>query len=126
MVYESEIKNIATAEIQYPQDTVHVIVVHGPQEGANQDEIDEFYVDLHAEVERGLEGGKRIIITGDLNARLEQDDGIVPTGNGKRLNELIRKYVNGGDLSLSDTTRSGTSPRNFWGKHAMTLRLNCC
>ena len=92
LVYESEMKNIATADIQYPQDTVHVIVVHGPQEGANQDEIDEFYVDLHAEVERGLEGGKRIIITGDLNARLEHDDQIVPTGNGKRLSELIRKY----------------------------------
>ena len=94
MVYESELKQIATVEIQYPEDVARLVVVHGPQEAACQDEKEDFYTDLHAEVERCISGGKRLILAGDFNARLDPDPENAKeiTGNGKRLNELVEKY----------------------------------
>ena len=38
LVYENQLKNIVTAEIQYPEETVRVIVAHGPQEDAKLEE----------------------------------------------------------------------------------------
>ena len=94
MVYESELKQIATVEIHYPEDVARLVVVHGPQEAACQDEKEDFYTDLHAEVERCISGGKRLILAGDFNARLDPDPENAKeiTGNGKRLNELVEKY----------------------------------
>ena len=67
--YEAESRNIATVEIEYPEDTLSVVVVHGPQEEAQQEVREEFYEDLKAEVERCVAGGNRLLITGDFNAR---------------------------------------------------------
>ena len=94
IVYESELKHIVTAEIEYPDETLRIVVVHGPQEEADKEDKEEFYNDLHAEVERCLAGGKRLIITGDFNAKLSHQDGKIKesTGNGKRLKALIDKY----------------------------------
>jgi exonuclease III len=92
LVYESELKNIATAEIQYPEESVQVVVVHGPQEDASIEEKEEFYNDLCAEAERCLAGGKRLIIAGDLNAKLNSENEKNSSGNGKRLKEMIDKY----------------------------------
>ena len=90
MVFESECKRIATAEIQYPEDVVRVIVVHGPQEDEIPEDKDDFYHDLSAEVERYLAGDNRLILTGDLNARMGKES--AESGNGKRLKELVDLY----------------------------------
>ena len=94
IIYESEERNIATAEIAYPNDTLSVIVAHGPQEEDPQERREEFFEDLQAKVERGISSGNRVIITGDLNARLEYVDGQVleAKGNGKLLRQIIDKY----------------------------------
>ena len=73
--YESDERNIATVVIKYPKDTVRMVVVHGPQEEAQIDCKDEFFENLTAEVERCITAGDRLIITGDLNAKLEQRNG---------------------------------------------------
>ena len=75
MIYESEERNIATVEICYPNDTVRIIVVHGPQEEAPQENRQEFYEDLMSEVERCVSSGNRLMLVGDFNARLEHNNG---------------------------------------------------
>ena len=69
-------------------------VVHGPQEGATDEEKEEFYVDLHAEIQRGLESKCKVVLVGDFNARLTHEDGKVKEsqGNGKRLKEMVEKF----------------------------------
>ena len=52
--YESEDRNIATVEINYPQDAVRFVVVHGPQEDAPQETREDFFENLMAEIERCL------------------------------------------------------------------------
>ena len=61
--YESDERNIATFEVLYPKDTVRIIVVHGPQEEAHQENRDEFFENLMAEVERCIAAGHRLIIS---------------------------------------------------------------
>lgn len=94
MIYEADSRNIATVEIEYPKDTVRIIVVHGPQETADQEEKEEFYNDLSAEIERSLECDCRLIIAGDFNARVEHHDHQTTEskGNGKRVKDMIDKY----------------------------------
>ncbi len=92
MIYESEYRNIGTVEIKYPEDTVRVIIGHGPQEDAPVEEKEEFYNDLKTEAERCLAAGCRLIITGDFNAKLESGDQYVPKGNGKLLREVVDMY----------------------------------
>ena len=92
LIFESESKNIATAEIEYPEDTVRVVGAHGPQEDASQEDKDDFYNDLAGEVERCLAAKKRLIIAGDLNARLDPSNPNEIKGNGKRLMEVVDKY----------------------------------
>ena len=75
LVYEAESRNIATVEIEYPKDTVRIIVAHRPQETANIEEKEDFFNDLSAEVERCMASQCRTIIAGDLNARVEYQDG---------------------------------------------------
>ena len=94
LLYESESRQIATVEITYPRDKLRMIVTHGPQEDANVDEKEEFYIDLKAEVQRCIESHCRVFVVGDMNARLEYENGVVKEckGNGKRLKELIDEY----------------------------------
>ena len=94
LVYEAELKNIATVEIQYPKDTVRIIVAHGPQETVNLEEKEDFFSDLSAEVERCLASQCRTVIAGDLNARVEYQEGQFQEskGNGKWVKEIIDKY----------------------------------
>ena len=90
LIFESESRNIATAEIEYPEDSVRIVVVHGPQEDGGQEDKDDN--DLAGEVERCLAAEKRLIIAGDLNARLDPGKPNEVKGNGKRLMELVDKY----------------------------------
>ena len=92
LIFESENRNIATAEIIYPEDTLRIVVVHGPQEEAQQEEREEFYNDLKAEIERCIASGSRLLITGDFNARLENTGGKIEStkSNGKMLIILIQ------------------------------------
>ena len=67
LIYESEQRNIATFEVAYPNDTLRVIVVHGPQEEDPVESREEFYEDFMAEVERCISSGCRLITAGDFN-----------------------------------------------------------
>ena len=96
LIYESELKNIATFHIEYPYESVHIVVAHGPQEDANTEEKDDFQHDLSAETERCLANGRKLIIIGDLNAKIDEGDEKKCSGNGKRIRETVDKY----DLSV--------------------------
>ena len=96
LIYESELKNIATFHIEYPYESVHIVVAHGPQEDANTEEKDDFQHDLSAETERCLANGRKLIIIGDLNAKIDEGDEKKCSGNGKRIREMVDKY----DLSI--------------------------
>ena len=92
IIFESEAKNIATAEIEYPEEMVRVVVVHGPQEDDSQEDKDDFYNDLAGEIERCIAAERKLIIAGDLNARLDQSRLNEVKGNGKRLKEVVERY----------------------------------
>ena len=95
MVYAAEAKNIMTVEITYPQDTIRVIVVHGPQEGDPVEDREEFTHNLSTEVERCVQNNIKSIILRDFNARLTVSvEGKIESvkGNGKPLSEVINKH----------------------------------
>ena len=91
LIYEATSKQIATVQISY---VLRLTVVHGPQEKATDEEKEEFYVDLQAEVQRGLESKCKIVLVGDFNARLTHEDGELKEsqGNGKRLKEMVDEF----------------------------------
>lgn len=93
-IFESDRRNIATAEITYPEDTLRVIVVHGPQEDALQEEREDFFNDLKAEVERCVSSSSRLLLTGDFNARIDKSSGELQSTktNGRVLKEIVDAY----------------------------------
>ena len=94
LIYEADSKQLATVEINYPNNNIRLTVVHGPQEDADIEEREEFYVDLHAELQRGLESQCQVLLVGDFNARLVHEEGQLQEsqGNGKRLKEVVEKF----------------------------------
>ena len=94
LIYEAVSKQIATVEIEYPNTILRLTVAHGPQEGADDEEKEEFYVDLTAEIQRGLENNCKVVLVGDLNARLAHEAGKLKEshGNGRRLKDIIDKF----------------------------------
>ena len=96
-ISESNEKNILTARVSYPECTVRFILAHGPQESEEADKKNEFYESLMIEIERGKASDDNMIILGDMNARIQNNevDPDVTEGvsaNGKRLKEVIEKY----------------------------------
>ena len=89
LIFESVNKNIATTEIKFPNDKIRVIVVHGPQEGDQSDIKSEFYNELDTEVQRCFFSESKLIITGDFNAKLEDNSDI---GNARYLKAIIDKH----------------------------------
>ena len=87
-VFVSEGKNIMTAEISYPSQTLRIIAIHSPQESEKHEVQTEFYFDLEAEIERACDSDTGLIIAGDMNANMESS--ISP--NGRFLHALIDKY----------------------------------
>ena len=94
IIFESESKQIATFEVTYPEESLRVIVVHGPQEDSSNDEKEEFYIDLQAEIQRSIESESLMVIVGDFNAKLLDEDGEIKEckGNAKKLKEVMTKY----------------------------------
>ena len=94
LIYEADSKQMATFEIGYPNNNVRLTVAHGPQEDADIEEREEFYVDLHAELQRGLESKCQVLLVGDFNARLVHVAGHLQEchGNGNRLKEVVDKF----------------------------------
>ena len=94
IIFESESKQIATFEVTYPEESLRMIVVHGPQEDSSNDEKEEFYIDLQAEIQRSIESESLMVIVGDFNAKLLDEDGEIKEckGNAKKLKEVMTKY----------------------------------
>ena len=86
--------NIMTVQIVYPNMTVRVIVVHGPQEGDLIEDKKRFYKSLPVEIERCKSCGHSPIILGDLNAKIQKSDEeiIACSSNGKLLKYLTEDY----------------------------------
>ena len=84
-------ENIISVRVVYKHKTVRIIVAYGLQEKEELERRKEFFTKLGIEIERTMHAGEGVLIIGDLNAKLEQnDDKITPlSGNGVLLLELI-------------------------------------
>lgn len=90
IIYESEERNIATFQVIYPNSLLRIIIVHGPQEGSPMDLKLVYLNNIKAEIERSIEIGAKLLITGDFNAKLEASQQLI--GNGKLLHDLVQSY----------------------------------
>ena len=75
-VTESESRNIMAVQIEYPDATIRVIIGHAPQETATYDERSDFYNELAEQVERCTLNDEQLIVMGDMNARIENNNGL--------------------------------------------------
>ena len=95
-VTDTELKNILTVKVKYPNVTLRIIVVHAPQETESDELREEFFDELNVQLERGLESEDKVMLVGDLNGRVIKEDGILCPGanspNGKRICEIVQKY----------------------------------
>ena len=92
-VTESESRNIMAVQIEYPDATIRVIIGHAPQETATYDERSDFYNELAEQVERCTLNDEQLIVMGDMNARIENNNGLeAVSSNGKMLKEVIDEY----------------------------------
>ena len=89
----SEMKNILSVQIIYPETTLRVIVSHGPQEDDNIEERRSFFENLQVEIERGRTSEEIPIVLGDLNAKLSGtiNEPTAISGNGKLLTDLLHE-----------------------------------
>ncbi|MCH2405851.1 MAG: reverse transcriptase family protein [Nitrosopumilus sp.] len=86
--------NLLTVQIIYPEVTIRIILLHGPQEGDQMEERLEFYESVAVEIERCRVSEEIPIILGDLNAKIEKhNEGVKAcSANGFRLKEVIENY----------------------------------
>ena len=93
-VTESEWDNIFTVRIMYTNFTLRVILVHGPQEKEKSEERENFFEELATQVDRGFTSGDRVVVIGDLNARISNEEGKVvgTSSNGKLSANLVSEY----------------------------------
>ena len=96
-ITDTEMRNIFTAQIEYPLMTLRIIIAHAPQEKIKLEERTEFFDEVMVQVERGDTSGDTMLVLGDFNARLLQDENRkinaeVGSPNGKLLLEVVQKY----------------------------------
>lgn len=87
----SEMDNILSVQIVYPEITIRVIVCHGPQEDDEKETRTGFFENLAVEIERSNSSEEIPIVMGDLNAKISgtMNETTHVSGNGKLLNELL-------------------------------------
>ena len=95
-VTDTELKNIVSLRVEYARMNLRIIIAHAPQDNAKCDERSGFFEELNVQIERGETIGDQVIVLGDFNARIENDDDQVlannDSPNGKRLKEVLEKY----------------------------------
>ena len=93
-ITESELKSIMTVKIEYQDINIRVVIGHAPQETAKYEERSDFFNELAEQVERALTSGDKLIVVGDMNARIEKSGGTLQgiSPNGKLLKEVIDEY----------------------------------
>ncbi len=95
-VTQCELQNILTVRIRYLKDTARVILAHAPQETDPLEERTDFFEELAVQVERCVTAGDKMVLLGDLNARVVYEDGEVKPAanspNGKLLHALVDSH----------------------------------
>ena len=94
MIYQAENRNIMSVEVVYPKDSVNLVVVHGPQEGDPREVKENFYNNIKVEIERCISNNNRLIIAGDLNAKMDLNGNKIEanSGNAMLLKTIIEMY----------------------------------
>ena len=90
-VYESESGNLTTFEIILPKITFRAIVLHGPQESEALEIREEFFNNLDVEIERALSSDSKLLIAGDFNSKLVNDEG-EEQGNASLMRKLLSTH----------------------------------
>ena len=90
-VISKDKKNIFSVQIIYPDLTLRVIVCHGPQEEEESEVRISFFESLAVEIERCKASEEIPIVMGDLNAKIDENEGrlVQCSTNGKLLLELL-------------------------------------
>ena len=92
-ITQCELKSILSIRIEFQQCTLRIILGHAPQESATLEERETFFSELTQQVERCITTGEKMILVGDLNARIMNNDGIqAVSSNGKMLKEIMDEY----------------------------------
>ena len=65
--------NIMSIQIRCKDKRIRIIIAYGPQENELKKEKEQFYDDLNVAIERAKLNKELILISGDLNAKLEKD-----------------------------------------------------
>ena len=95
-ITDTELNNIVTVKVVYPNMNLRIIVVHAPQETDRLETRMEFFEELSVQIERAITSADELIVVGDMNARitLEGSEIVSQNGsqNGKELCDLIHKY----------------------------------
>lgn len=96
-ISDTEMKNIMTAKIEYPNFNLRVIVLHAPQETDKLEIRKEFYDELSVQVERCIMSGDKFLIFGDFNGKIDmcETNGLIAgteSANGKLMCELVKKH----------------------------------
>ena len=90
-ISNADFNNILTVRIKYKTEVVRLVTLHAPQETDSIEDRTNFYEEIAVQVERCDAAGDKLIILGDFNARIRQDNkSIVPIShNGKLLHDLV-------------------------------------
>jgi exonuclease III len=93
-VKSDNFNNIFGARIKYINETVRLVVVHGPQESDSVETRTAFFEEIAVQVERCDMAGDQLILLGDFNARIEEqeDEVVALSPNGKLLREILAEH----------------------------------
>ena len=104
---------LITVRVVYPNITIRIIAVHGPQEDDSIENRELFYEAVAVELERCRTNEECPLVLGDFNAKICPDEKLETidsySGNGKLLKDLIEsqnlKVANFHDKTLGKWTR---------------------
>ena len=92
-VTESELRNIMTVRIEFPEMTVRLIIVHAPQETEKLETRTDFFDEVATQIERGNTSSETVIVLGDFNAKINNEFSTsTVSSNGKLMLEMIDEY----------------------------------
>jgi exonuclease III len=93
-VKNDDFNNIFVVRIKYKNETVRLVVIHGPQESDPVENRTAFFEELAVQVERCDMAGDKLILLGDFNARIEEqeDEVLALSPNGQLLRELLAEH----------------------------------
>ena len=94
-ITSSPSKRILVGRLEIKGGHLRIIMAYAPQETDDAEVREEFVDELMVEIQAGVQSGDKMLVMGDLNAKIEQDsdEKIFPVSkNGKLICEVMNEY----------------------------------